>query len=75
MKFSKTLISCPKISGQKIRHFFSCIGVCIVEFHNFAIEHLPVSVEEVHVRLIEPKGTLNTGNVVTVRTKEILDRI
>ena len=39
------------------------------------IDHLPVAVEEVQVMLIEPKGTLNTGNVVTEKTKETLDRI
>jgi len=25
--------------------------------------------------LIEPKGTMNTGNVVTEKTKEVLERI
>ena len=39
------------------------------------VDHLPVAAEEVQVMLIEPKGTLNTGNVVTEKTKEILDRI
>ena len=39
------------------------------------IDHLPVAAEEVHVMLIEPKGTLNTGNVVTEKTKEVLERI
>ncbi|WP_032122529.1 cupin domain-containing protein [Clostridium amazonitimonense] len=28
------------------------------------IEHMPVAPEEVHVLLIEPKRTLNTGNIV-----------
>ena len=32
------------------------------------VEHMPVAGEEVHVLLIEPKGTLNTGNVVNERT-------
>ena len=39
------------------------------------VDHLPVAAEEVQVMLIEPKGTLNTGNVVTEKTKEALDRI
>jgi mannose-6-phosphate isomerase-like protein (cupin superfamily) len=39
------------------------------------IDHLPVADEEVHVVLIEPKGTLNTGNVVTAKTKEVLEKI
>ena len=32
------------------------------------VDHLPVAAEEVQVMLIEPKGTLNTGNVVTEKT-------
>jgi mannose-6-phosphate isomerase-like protein (cupin superfamily) len=32
------------------------------------VEHLPVAVEEVHVLLLEPKSTLNTGNVRSERT-------
>ena len=32
------------------------------------VEHLPVAREEVHVLLVEPKSTLNTGNVRNERT-------
>ncbi|MCL4304099.1 MAG: cupin domain-containing protein [Anaerolineae bacterium] len=32
------------------------------------VEHLPVAEEEVHVVLIEPKSTVNTGNVQNERT-------
>jgi mannose-6-phosphate isomerase-like protein (cupin superfamily) len=32
------------------------------------VEHRPVADEEVAVLLFEPKGTLNTGNVVSERT-------
>jgi len=32
------------------------------------VEHLPVADEEVHLVLIEPKSTLNTGNVINERT-------
>jgi len=39
------------------------------------VDHLPVAAGEVQVMLIEPKGTLNTGNAVTEKTKETLDRI
>ncbi len=39
------------------------------------VDHLPVAVDEVQVMLIEPKGTLNTGNVITAKTKEVLERI
>ena len=39
------------------------------------VEHLPVAEEEVHVLLLEPKTTLNTGNVKGERTVEVLQRI
>ncbi len=32
------------------------------------IEHMPVATEEVHVLLLEPKTTLNTGNIENERT-------
>jgi mannose-6-phosphate isomerase-like protein (cupin superfamily) len=34
------------------------------------VEHLPVAEEEVQVVLLEPKSTLNTGNVENERTVE-----
>lgn len=34
------------------------------------VEHMPVADEEVHVLLLEPKTTLNTGNVRNERTVE-----
>jgi len=39
------------------------------------VEHLPIAKEEVHVMLIEPKTTLNTGDVTSDLTKKELDRI
>ncbi len=39
------------------------------------VEHLPVADEEVHVVLLEPKTTLNTGNVQNERTLAELERI
>jgi len=39
------------------------------------VEHLPVAEEEAHVVLLEPKSTLNTGNVRDSRTVDALDRI
>ena len=39
------------------------------------VDHLLVAAEEMHVMLIEPKWTLNMGNVVTEKTKEVLERI
>ena len=39
------------------------------------VEHLPVAEEEAHVLLLEPKTTLNTGNVVNERTVAELQRV
>jgi mannose-6-phosphate isomerase-like protein (cupin superfamily) len=39
------------------------------------VEHLPVADEEVHILLLEPKSTLNTGNVVNERTVSELERL
>jgi mannose-6-phosphate isomerase-like protein (cupin superfamily) len=39
-------------------------------------EHCPRALtDEVHVVLLEPKGTLNTGNVINERTVADLDRL
>ena len=39
------------------------------------VEHLPIAEEEVHVLLLEPKSTLNTGNVQSERTVAELKRV
>jgi mannose-6-phosphate isomerase-like protein (cupin superfamily) len=39
------------------------------------VEHLPVAEEEAHVLLLEPKSTLNTGNVTNERTVENLEQL
>ena len=39
------------------------------------VEHLPVADEEVHIVLIEPRTTLNTGNIQNERTVSQLERI
>ena len=39
------------------------------------VEHMPVAEEEVHIILLEPKTTLNTGNIVNERTVSQLERI
>ena len=39
------------------------------------MEHLPVAEEEVHLMMIEPAGTLNTGNVQNERTVANLQQI
>jgi mannose-6-phosphate isomerase-like protein (cupin superfamily) len=39
------------------------------------VEHCPVADQEAHVLLLEPKSTLNTGNVTDERTVAQLERI
>jgi mannose-6-phosphate isomerase-like protein (cupin superfamily) len=39
------------------------------------VDHMPVAEEEVHVLLLEPKTTLNTGNVANERTLHQLQRL
>ena len=39
------------------------------------VEHKPVADEEVHLMLLEPKTTLNTGNVRNERTVERLEKV
>jgi mannose-6-phosphate isomerase-like protein (cupin superfamily) len=39
------------------------------------LEHCPVADEEVHIVLIEPKSTLNTGNITNERTVAQLEQI
>ncbi len=39
------------------------------------VEHCPAADEEVHIVLIEPKSTLNTGNIVNERTVALPERI
>jgi mannose-6-phosphate isomerase-like protein (cupin superfamily) len=39
------------------------------------VEHRPVADEEVHVLLLEPVATLNTGNVTNERTRQELEWI
>ena len=39
------------------------------------VEHCPVADEEVHIVLIEPRTTLNTGNIQNERTVSQLERI
>lgn len=39
------------------------------------VDHLPIAEEEAHVLLLEPKSTVNTGNVRSERTVTDLERI
>lgn len=39
------------------------------------VEHRPVAEQEVHVLLVEPRGTLNTGDVREARTVERPERL
>ena len=48
-------------------------GECAIIPHG--VEHQPVAEEECHIVMLEPAGTLNTGNVHDERTVEHLDTI
>jgi mannose-6-phosphate isomerase-like protein (cupin superfamily) len=39
------------------------------------VEHCPVADQEAHILLLEPKSTLNTGNITNERTVAQLERI
>ncbi len=39
------------------------------------VEHRPAADEEAHILLLEPKTTLNTGNLRNERTREELEKI
>lgn len=39
------------------------------------VEHLPIADDEVHLVMVEPKTTLNTGNVRNERTREELPSV
>ena len=39
------------------------------------VEHFPFAEEETHIMLLEPKSTLNTGNVESERTVHKLQQI
>jgi mannose-6-phosphate isomerase-like protein (cupin superfamily) len=39
------------------------------------VEHMPVADDEVHLILLEPKSTLNTGNLYNERTVRQLEQI
>jgi mannose-6-phosphate isomerase-like protein (cupin superfamily) len=39
------------------------------------VDHLPIAEQEAHIVLLEPKTTLNTGNVTNERTVAELERI
>jgi len=55
-------------------------GEVVLEPGEFAViphgvEHLPVAEEEVHILLLEPKTTINTGSAEGDRTVRDLDRV
>ncbi len=55
------------------REFLISPGEFIIIPHG--VEHLPSADEETHIMLLEPKTTLNTGNLDNARTLHELQRI
>ncbi|MBI3443575.1 hypothetical protein HY008_02805 [Candidatus Woesebacteria bacterium] len=59
----------PKIVGELNNHKVQVVklkGEFVIIPH--LIEHKPEAPEEIHIILIEPKSTVNTGNVVSKHT-------
>jgi mannose-6-phosphate isomerase-like protein (cupin superfamily) len=66
------------LSGRLTIHFQD--GDVVLEPGEFlvvprGVEHKPSADEEAHVLLLEPRTTLNTGNVRNDRTVAVLDRL
>lgn len=59
--------------GDQEREVILGEGELVIVPHG--VEHKPVADEEVHLLLLEPKSTLNTGNVKNDRTIEELQKI
>ena len=68
-----------KTPRSKVRKLFQAMATRVEEGEFIVVphgvEHMPVAPEEAHVLLLEPKTTLNTGNVTSERTVPKLDRI
>jgi mannose-6-phosphate isomerase-like protein (cupin superfamily) len=60
---------------MKFRHREAIVGEGEFVIVPRGVEHLPVADEEVHIVLLEPKSTLNTGNIVNERTVTELERL
>jgi mannose-6-phosphate isomerase-like protein (cupin superfamily) len=60
---------------MKFRDREECIGPGEFIIVPRGIEHCPAADEEVHMVLIEPKSTLNTGNITNERTVAQLEHI
>ena len=60
---------------MKVRDREVCINEGELIIVPRGVEHLPVAEEEVHVVLLEPKTTLNTGNVENEKTLRQLQKI
>lgn len=67
-----TLRMCVRENGSE-REYVVQPGEFIIIPHG--VEHFPSSDEETHVMLLEPKTTLNTGNVDSDRTVRVLQEI
>jgi len=59
--------------AENVREEVVRAGEFIIVPHG--VEHCPVAEEEVHLVLLDPKTTLNTGNVEGERTVRELERI
>lgn len=60
---------------MRFRDHEECVGQGEFIIVPHGVEHQPVALEECEVILLEPKTTLNTGNVRNERTVERLERL
>jgi hypothetical protein len=65
----------PHIAGEKFRDREVWVDEGEFIIVPRGVEHKPVAEEECHVLLLEPKTTLNTGNVKNGRTVSQLKRV
>ena len=63
------------VKGKQFRDREAVVGPGEFVIVPKGMEHCPAADEEVHIVLIEPKSTLNTGNIVNERTVAQSERI
>jgi mannose-6-phosphate isomerase-like protein (cupin superfamily) len=64
-----------KLKGEFVWHHHEAEDELFLVIIPKGVEHLPVAEEEVHVLLLEPKTTVNTGNTRNEKTITNLERI
>jgi len=74
-ELNDSYIKLAKMKGEFVWHHHEKEDELLFVVIPRGVDHLPVAEDEVHVILIEPKTTLNTGNVVGDKTVAHLGKI